>query len=313
MCCCFFDCRLGCPLLDQQAAYNGTVGKRRLPILYVESIGLRTPKISSGRDLARMARRLTKGIMGTREVGNCIRVFSPIVIPLAHHSPFVRAFNKNILNFALKRFLRKYSFIKPMILTYHPFMLDAIEGIVTGPIIYHCVDNLSAVTGINPENFKKEEQRLLNVAKAVFTTSKVLEGMCSIYNSSVHHFPNVVDLEHFGQSLRDSPVPQDLERIPSPRICYIGALSDYKVDFELLYDVANHRSDWQLILIGEEIEGQSNQILRRLKSLSNVHFLGYRPYQTLPDYLRGMDVALLPTLINDYTRAMFPMKYFEWL
>ena len=29
--------------------------------------------------------------------------------------------------------------------------------------------------------------------------------------------------------------------------------------------------------------------------------------------MRGVDVGLLPTLINEYTRSMFPMKYFEYL
>jgi glycosyltransferase involved in cell wall biosynthesis len=33
----------------------------------------------------------------------------------------------------------------------------------------------------------------------------------------------------------------------------------------------------------------------------------------LPDYLRGFDVALLPCPLNDYTRSMFPMKFFEYL
>jgi glycosyltransferase involved in cell wall biosynthesis len=41
--------------------------------------------------------------------------------------------------------------------------------------------------------------------------------------------------------------------------------------------------------------------------------LGWRPYTELPNYLRGIDVALLPQQINDYTRAMFPMKFFEYL
>lgn len=289
------------------------LAKEGYQVLYVESIGLRTPKLSSGRDLSRMARRLRRAVMGTREVEAGIWVLSPLVIPLAHHSPFVRVFNRNMLKFALRRFLRKYSFGKPMIWTYHPFMLDAIEGIVTGPIVYHCVDDLSAVPGIDSENFKSEERRLLKVAKTVFTTSKVLEGLCSVYNGNVHNFQNVVDMEHFGQALDSGPTPKDLELIPIPRLVYIGALSNYKVDFKLLYDVADQKPDWHFILIGEEIEGQSNQIVRRLKNLSNVHFLGYRPYQILPDYLRGMNVALLPTLINDYTRAMFPMKYFEYL
>jgi len=50
-----------------------------------------------------------------------------------------------------------------------------------------------------------------------------------------------------------------------------------------------------------------------LRKQPNVHFLGYRSYDSLPNYLRGMEVGLLPTLINEYTHSMFPMKYYEYL
>lgn len=282
-------------------------------VLYVESMGLRTPKLSSGRDLARMGRRLKKSIEGFREVQDGIWILSPLVIPFAHHSSFVRAFNKKTLSDAIKKFLREHSFDKPLIWTYHPFMLDAIKGVEMGPIVYHCVDELSAVPGIDSAAFKKEERRLLKAAKVVFTTSPALESMCSAHNGNVHNFPNVADVGHFGRAAEEGLVPADLERIPGPRIGFVGALSEYKVDFGLLSEVAERRRDWQFVLIGEEIEGQSNSLVKHLRILSNVHFLGYRSYQALPDYLRGIDVALLPALINDYTRAMFPMKYFEYL
>jgi glycosyltransferase involved in cell wall biosynthesis len=45
----------------------------------------------------------------------------------------------------------------------------------------------------------------------------------------------------------------------------------------------------------------------------NIHLMGPRDYAVLPDYLRGFDLALLPCPINDYTRSMFPMKFFEYL
>lgn len=47
--------------------------------------------------------------------------------------------------------------------------------------------------------------------------------------------------------------------------------------------------------------------------MQNVHFLGYKKYEELPNYMRGLDVGLLPTLVNQYTDSMFPMKYFEYI
>jgi glycosyltransferase involved in cell wall biosynthesis len=104
-----------------------------------------------------------------------------------------------------------------------------------------------------------------------------------------------------------------LEAIPTPRIGYIGALSDFKVDFALIQSVATARPDWHWVVIGTEREGQHSPLVDALRALPNVHFLGDKPYADLPDYLRGFDVGTQPTLINDYTRSMFPMKYLEYL
>lgn len=219
-----------------------------------------------------------------------------------------------ITDIIIRRFLHSKSFKNPMVWTYHPFMLEAIKTIKKGPLVYHCVDDLSAIPGIDSESFNKEEQRLLTAAKVVFTTSTALLEKCSAHNVNTHYFPNVADVDHFSQALlTEAPLPADLLEIPEPRIGYVGMLSDFKVDFQLLIDVAILRPEWSFVLIGEEREGQSSQLAKHLRSLPNVYFLGYRPYQRLPDYLRGFNVALLPTLINDYTRSMFPMKYFEYL
>jgi len=93
----------------------------------------------------------------------------------------------------------------------------------------------------------------------------------------------------------------------------VGVLADFKIDLELVEHVVAQRLNWHFVFIGDEREGQHSAAIARLKTRANVHFLGWRPYAQLPSYLRGIDVALLPQRINDYTRAMFPMKYFEYL
>jgi glycosyltransferase involved in cell wall biosynthesis len=47
--------------------------------------------------------------------------------------------------------------------------------------------------------------------------------------------------------------------------------------------------------------------------MENVHFLEYKKYEELPNYMRALDIGLLPTLINIYTDSMFPMKLFEYI
>lgn len=281
-------------------------------VLYIESIGLRAPTVS-GRDLSRIWQRLKRGLHPPKLVEPGVWVMSPIAIPFKQHWPLVRFINQKWLSLRVKLFMLLQVFNTPLIWTYHPFMLGTIEQLSHGSVVYHCVDDLSAIPGIDPVAFSAEERRLLEQCQTVFVTSEVLKEKCLPFNANTHYMSNVADVDHFGKALSTGPLPADLAEIPSPRIAYIGALSDYKIDFELIHMTAISRPQWHWVLIGEEREGQHNEWVAKLKILGNVHFLGHKSYDELPNYLRGLDVGTLPTLINPYTRSMFPMKYYEYL
>lgn len=281
-------------------------------VLYIESIGLRTPNLS-GRDISRLWQRLRRGLRAPKLVEPNVWVLSPLAIPFRQSSGLVRAINQGWLSLRIRVFMRSQRFDTPLVWTYHPFVRETIVDLPHGPLVYHCVDDLSALPGIDAAGFNREEQRLLADCAVVFVTSLALKAKCEPFNACTHYFSNVADLDHFGRAQQPGPVPADLASIPKPRIGYIGALSDFKVDFALIRDVATARPDWHWVVIGAEREGQHSPLVDALRSLPNVHFLGDKPYADLPDYLRGFDVGTLPTLINDYTRSMFPMKYFEYL
>lgn len=293
------------------------LARRGWRVLYVESPGLRSPKIASGKDWARIWRRLWSGLrsnfIAPREREKNVWVLSPLMFPAKHHWPVVRRFNQALLNWSVVRFARKQGYVDTVVWTYHPFMLKAVENLPHGPMVYHCVDDLAAIPGVDVPAFNRAQQQLLGLSEAVFTTAVALREQCLPFNPNTHYFANVVDAQHFGRALEAGPLPRDLAAIPVPRLVYHGVLSDFKVNFPLILAAARSRPDWQWIFIGEEREGQRSEMVLQLKELPNVHFLGYRSYEELPAYLRGMSVGLLPTLLNDYTRSMFPMKFFEYL
>ena len=53
----------------------------------------------------------------------------------------------------------------------------------------------------------------------------------------------------------------------------------------------------------------------RYRSLgaANIHYLGMKPYEVLPDYLASWDVAVLPFARNEATRFISPTKTPEYL
>ncbi|CAB3718847.1 hypothetical protein LMG24238_04703 [Paraburkholderia sediminicola] len=286
-------------------------------VLYVESVGFRSPKVGSGRDWARLWRRLWRGVqslvLGPPRRAENIWVLSPLMVPAGHHLPFVRSLNQALLRFSVTRFAKSQRFRDPVVWTYHPYMLDAIVTLPRGPLVYHCVDDIAAIPGVDVEAFRNAQQALVGRCEAVFTTAMSLKETCQPFNPNTHFFGNVVDEAHFGEARAEGALPPELAAIPEPRLVYHGVLSDFKVDFPLLLQTAQARPQWHWVIIGEEREGQRSELLAQLARLPNVHLLGYRSYQTLPRYMRGMQVGVLPTLLNEYTRSMFPMKFYEFL
>lgn len=286
-------------------------------VLYVESVGFRSPKVGSGRDWKRLWRRLWRGVqslvLGPPRRADNIWVLSPLMVPAGHHLPFVRALNQALLRFKVTRFAKAHRYHDPVVWTYHPYMLAAIAKLPRGPLVYHCVDDIAAIPGVDVDAFRSAQQALLGQCEAVFTTAMSLKETCEPFNANTHFFGNVVDDAHFGEARADGPLPAELAAIPEPRLVYHGVLSDFKVDFPLLMKSAQARPQWHWVIIGEEREGQRSELFAQLARLPNVHRLGYRSYQSLPQYLRGMRVGVLPTLLNEYTRSMFPMKFYEYL
>ena len=286
---------------------------RGYPVLYIETVGLRSPSFNAT-DAHRLLRRLRRGLQPLTQLDKNLWRLSPLTFPFAQENGMVARFNSGRLRSSIARWIGRTGAARPLIWTYHPYMLDIAARLAPSRLIYHCVDRVSAIPGINARSFEIAERRLISQADIVFTTSHELQKHSSeIAATKAHYFGNVADVAHFAKARSIDALPPDIARIPRPRLGYVGALSDFKVDFALLDKLATARPDWHLVLIGDERPGQSDAQLAQLCARPNVHRLGWRSYEEVPSYLSGFDVALLPQLINDYTRAMFPMKFFEYL
>lgn len=278
-------------------------------VLYVDSLGLRRPTLHTN-DLRRMARRLWKSLPLPRPVRPNLWRISPLVLPLSSR-PGVRAFNARLLYVTLRWHLRLLGMARPLIWTYNPAISDLCAALPHSGIVYHCVDDLRAAPHIDAATIAEGEERLGRIADLCFATSPALrDRMRSLFPRTVFE-PNVCDQALFETARMGLAEPEELRGIPHPRLLFVGALSEYKVDFPLMEAVARRLPEAHWILIGPEGEGQPDS--RRPPALANVHVFGPRPYGRLPYYMAHADVAVLPTPHNGYTAAMFPMKFFEYL
>jgi glycosyltransferase involved in cell wall biosynthesis len=104
-------------------------------------------------------------------------------------------------------------------------------------------------------------------------------------------------------------VPDPVDRIPHPRIGYVGVFRR-PIDAELLCEVFRNHPEWHLVMIGPVISGADDA---RLRQLPNAHTLGARPFDALPAILRKLDVGLIPHRVTAFTEGMRPLKLAEYL
>ncbi|MDH3250829.1 MAG: glycosyltransferase, partial [Acidimicrobiia bacterium] len=123
--------------------------------------------------------------------------------------------------------------------------------------------------------------------------------------------PNGVDVDHF--LAEDRPIPEDISDLVSagtPIIGYYGALAEW-FDYGLLEQLAERLDDHAFVLIGPDYDGTLPR--SEVTGLANVHWLGPKPYATLPAYLDRFAVATIPFVVNDVTHSVSPLKLFEYM
>lgn len=190
---------------------------------------------------------------------------------------------------------------------YTPMAIAFTRHLQPQAVVYDCMDELYAFKGAPPA-LKKYEAELFRRADLVFT------GGQSLYESKVNQHPNVyafpssVDVAHFAQARTLQEAPADQVNIPYPRLGFCGVI-DEGIDIELLRGIADARPDWHLVIVSPVVKIDPASLPQR----ENIHYLGGKNYQQLPEYLAGWDLAMLPFARNKATRFISPTKTPEYL
>jgi glycosyltransferase involved in cell wall biosynthesis len=174
-------------------------------------------------------------------------------------------------------------------------------------IVYDCMDELSAFKFAPPE-LKLLEQQLFQKAAIVFTGGNSLYEAKKNQHRNIYSSPSSIDKAHFKTVRENSKNADGQENIPHPRLGYYGVI-DERFDIELIRQAADAKPEWHFILLGPVVKIDP----ATLPQNENIHYLGSRPYEELPAYLSGWDIALIPFAINESTRYISPTKTPEYL
>jgi glycosyltransferase involved in cell wall biosynthesis len=281
----------------------------RLPVLFVNSIGMRTPLPGKCTQPAkRIFRKLSSIMKGLRKVGPAMWVYSPLMLPPGS-SPLVRKINARLIANQVRRALMRIGIGRWFTWVTVPTAVDMLDFLPRTVTVFNRSDKHCKFPEAREDFIKSCEEKLLQTSDVVLYVNRKLmaEDMCP--HTRKYYIGHGVDYEHFAGATNDkASIQPELAGLRRPIVGFCGAIDDYTVDLELLKYAARSLTEMSFVLIG-----LSTVDISDIASLPNVRYLGFRPYSDIPKFGANFDVGIMPWLQNDWIEYCNPVKLKEYL
>ena len=269
--------------------------------------------------------KLLSGMMGKKwpvvpfgklhDEKNNLSILTPYPrLPYRNHFQWVGWLNQKLLLAKIRWATKKLDFECPILWTFLHQTADLIGKLDESVAVYHCVDDWPALLPMagmgKPERICKDEKKLISRVDLVFRVSAQLLSYLKIPNTKVFDIPNGVDIDLFNpERFSDESSQDDMKDIPRPIIGFSGSIGKW-IDIELLIQVSKRFEKESLVIIGLN---EKNPNIHKLQQLKNVHFLGMKSREEVPQYISGFDVCLMPFNRTEVGKGLLPLKMFEYL
>ena len=275
-------------------------------LLYVDSPGMRSPK-ASGRDVKKIVHKLRQAIKLPTKVGE--QLWRCTVPQLPFRSvPGVTWLNERFARWALSRAIAHLGFERYVLWFALPHPGFLAGKLAEQGVVYYCIDDYAAHPGVDAARIQQSDDALTRAADWVFVAPPALMPAKLKMNVSTRFSPHGVDAQLFARANDPlTPVPPQIADIRPPIVGFFGSLADW-VDVSLIAKLARDRPTYTVLLVGHVSTDVSE-----LTGLGNVRMVGAQPYESLPNWARAFDVAVIPYRRNRQVMNANPLKLREYL
>lgn len=201
-----------------------------------------------------------------------------------------------------------------ILLVCHPWWSNIVKDMDYSVFCYDCSDDLKNYTIESKLLVKMQEWHANTISKSdiVFVSSqKIASDILRVKSSTnIKLIPNGVDAEWFYHQANHIPIPNDIEKINSPRIGYVGNIIFPWLDLNNILAVAISNPFLNFIFVGWVID---STLIEKLKGAPNIFFLGGKDYSNIPAYMKAFDVCMLPFKIEDKLDSNDTLVMYEYL
>ena len=200
-------------------------------------------------------------------------------------------------------------FRNPIQWFYDPMAVTAFAGHMDEQaVVFDCMDQLTQFKGA-PKEMIRRERELLAIADVVFAGGPKIGRDKIKYNANTHSYGCGVDIKHFGKARsKTTKIPDDVANLPGPVFGFFGVV-DERMDYRLVAALADAHPTGSVVIVGPMTKVDPATIPQR----PNLHWIGARDYQVLPNYVKKFDVCLMPFALNEATEYINPTKALEYM
>lgn len=274
------------------------------PVLYVNSIGMRVPRVGEGRMfLKRIARKLRSLQRGLVRVRPNFAVLSPFSIP----GPAGARLSRSLLAWRVRRAARAMGIRRPLVWIACPPAESVIDDLGAALVVYQRTDRFEAFSGVDPEHIGGCDRRLKARADLTLFCSRLLyEGERGDCRDAMY-VDHGVDYGRFRDAGDAREIPAPMAGLARPVVGFVGGIDEHTFDPEFFVEMASKLPEATFTLVG------GCSLPEGWCTLDNVVFIGRVPYDEVADYMAACDLLIMPWRQNDWIRACNPIKLKEYL
>lgn len=262
------------------------------------------------------------GKRGLRRVRESFYIYTPFILVhnlMAAHIPGMTSLNRYLLRILLRRVLKQAGFHLDRLLVWihHPYQLEDLGLLGEKLLVYDCYDDY--FSHLPPRwlvDLRKREAAILSRSDIVFVVSEWLLELKKANAKEIHLIPNGVEVDLFAQVMSNkTEIPTEMAVLSHPVVGFIGRIGAW-LNFELLVRLVGAHPDRSFVFVGPhdgdgKLAGCPDYLIFRKSP--NVHFIGPKPHEILPRYLKVFDVCIIPYLLEGQVPASSSLKLYEYL
>ncbi len=277
-----------------------------VPVLYVNSIGMRTPRVREGRMFVRRVLRKLKS-MGKGFVR--VRANFAVLSPLAGPGRIGRMVSAALLPWQVRRAARKIGITRPLVWVACPPGAAYAGRLGAVGVVYQRTDRYEAFAGVDSEEIKGYDRAMKAAALFTLYCSRSLMEEERGESARPIFVDHGVDFDRFAAAGRGEGCwePEDMKGIARPRIGFVGGVDAHTFDPSLFVEVAKRMPEARFVVVG------ACSLPRGWCELTNVHLLGQKPYDEVAGYMAACDALIMPWNESPWIRACNPVKLKEYL